>query len=139
LKKAIPAKFKDANVLVLGFTKGLQMTLDITIVANAINMKNKFTGEWISTWQFVWEKDSAVGKLSGEIKVVGHFFEEGNIQRKVSQKHKEEEIKIEGGIAKKILEYIDSDDTKIRAALEDMEGEFTEELLKKIRRKLPGK
>jgi hypothetical protein len=86
----------------------------------------------------VWEKDSTVWKLSGEIKVVGHFFEEGNIQRKVSQKHKEEEIKIDGSIAKKIMEYIDSDDTKIRAAIEDMEGEFTEELLKKIRRKLPG-
>ena len=139
LKKVLPSIFKEPSVLVLAVIKGLMYMLDVTISTHSVNLKNKWSGEWISSWQFKWEKGSNSGELTGDINIKGHFYEEGNIQRKVSQKVGSQEIKLADNLAILVCNCIVGVDGKIKSTMSQMEGEFSEALLKKIRRKLPGK
>ena len=44
------------------------------IVSPIVNLRNMWTGEWISIWKH------QGNSLTGTIKICSHYFEEGNLQ-----------------------------------------------------------
>lgn len=108
--------------------------------AHNLNLKNLWTGEWLSHWNV--EKTSAsTFKVSGSIKINTYYYEEGNIQFNLdkdfntvlSANNEDEEL------AKSIIDFIRESENAIQLSLDKLFDNLSDQYIKPLRRKLPSK
>ena len=106
--------------------------INIIISAHNINMKNFWSGEWLSTWVF------QNGKLTGTIKANTYYYEEGNIQFNVKTEFNENvSTGSDESTAKDILKIIEKKENDVQMDLEKVYDNFSDHYIKPLRRKLP--
>mmetsp|Transcript_8380 Transcript_8380/g.9080 ORF Transcript_8380/g.9080 Transcript_8380/m.9080 type:complete len:294 (-) Transcript_8380:219-1100(-) len=102
------------------------------------NLKNFWTGEWRSTWNFT--------VLPGKIQVHGsvhtdvHYFEEGNVQFK-QKKEFDHEFDFDPAsmdiFAAALIEFIRECEKKVQQNISEFYGQLPDYFFKSMRRKLP--
>jgi capping protein alpha len=106
--------------------------INIIISAHNINMKNFWSGEWLSTWEY------SNGKLKGTIKANTYYYEEGNIQFNVKTEFNENvSTGSDESTAKDILKIIEKKENDVQMDLEKVYDNFSDHYIKPLRRKLP--
>lgn len=108
--------------------------LNVMISAHNINMKNFWSGEWLSTWEF----EASSKTLKGSVKANTYYYEEGNIQFNLKTEFSES---INGdddaSIAKSIVSTIEKKENDVQMDLEKVYDNFSDHYIKPLRRKLP--
>ena len=106
----------------------------ILISAHNINMKNFWSGEWLSTWEY----DIKSKKLKGNIKANTYYYEEGNIQFNLNTNFDES---VSGNsnsdIGNNIYKIIEKSENNVQVELESVYDNFSNDYIKPLRRKLP--
>jgi capping protein alpha len=106
----------------------------ILISAHNINMKNFWSGEWLSSWEY----DIKTKKLKGNIKANTYYYEEGNIQFNLNTNFDES---VSGSsnsdISNNIYKIIEKSENNIQVELESVYDNFSNDYIKPLRRKLP--
>ena len=109
--------------------------ISIVLVGEKKNLRNFWSGKITSTWTL----DATSSKLSGEIKIHAHYFEDGNVQLQTSKASPANtipsgsEAELASGIEKHIREF----ETSVQDGLEEMYVCMNEETFKSMRRTLP--
>ena len=106
----------------------------ILISAHNINMKNFWSGEWLSSWEY----DIKTKKLKGNIKANTYYYEEGNIQFNLNTNFDEN---VSGNsnsdISNNICKIIEKSENNVQVELESVYDNFSNDYIKPLRRKLP--
>ncbi len=106
----------------------------ILISAHNINMKNFWSGEWLSAWEY----DIKSKKIKGNIKTNTYYYEEGNIQFNLNTNFDES---VSGSsnsdISNNIYKIIEKSENNIQVELESVYDNFSNDYIKPLRRKLP--
>ena len=106
----------------------------ILISVHNINMKNFWSGEWLSSWEF----DIGTKALKGNIKANTYYYEEGNIQFNLNTNFDES---VSGSsnsdISNNIYKIIEKSENNIQVELESVYDNFSNDYIKPLRRKLP--
>ena len=106
----------------------------ILISAHNINMKNFWSGEWLSSWEY----DIKSKKIKGNIKTNTYYYEEGNIQFNLNTNFDES---VSGSsnsdISNNIYKIIEKSENNIQVELESVYDNFSNDYIKPLRRKLP--
>lgn len=77
-------------------------------------------------------------QLSGSIKIVNHYFEQGNIQFKLDKNYDSPiSGSASGDISQSVVAHIAKLEEEYQAGLEDMYEEISENHMKSLRRLLP--
>jgi hypothetical protein len=80
-----------------------------------LNLKNFWTGEWLSLWEIQKEKDNTFS-LKGNVKANTYYYEEGNIQFNMNKEISEtlNPNPNEEGLAKEIIQSIENFENNVR-------------------------
>jgi hypothetical protein len=114
------------------------ITAHIEISCHNLSHKNFWGGEWLSKWTVTHTIGSTDYNLSGSIKIVNHYFEQGNIQFKLDKSFDSLSKQCaQGNVSENILEQISNLEEKYQASLEEMYEEISDNHMKNLRRKLP--
>lgn len=105
----------------------------IFIACPCVNLKNMWTGEWISTWELT------EGKIKGTVTINAHYFEEGNMQlshtdtfeREILVKNSEENI------AKEVIKQIRKCDAEVQSEMDELYENLPSGVFKPMRRTMP--
>mmetsp|Transcript_6968 Transcript_6968/g.13545 ORF Transcript_6968/g.13545 Transcript_6968/m.13545 type:complete len:287 (-) Transcript_6968:131-991(-) len=113
------------------FSKGGKIT--VVISAEKVNLKNFWSGSWVSTWVL------EGGNLTGTSKVRAHYFEEGNVQLQTSKTYGPIPISSsdDAGVGKAVGEEISKAEQELHMSLGAMYVNMSEETLKSMRRVMP--
>ena len=108
--------------------------LNVMISAHNINMKNFWSGEWLSTW----ELDIGAKNVKGSVKANTYYYEEGNIQFNLKTDFNET-VSGEGddSLAKNLVALIEKKENDVQMDLEKVYDNFSDHYIKPLRRKLP--
>ena len=112
----------------------------IVIVGERFQLQNMRNGQWHSTWAY----DCATGQVTGMIKVMVHYFEDGNVQlssqRSVAFEQPTtfcENDEDRQAFAKELVEKIKNNEDEVQLAMNEAYGQLAETTFKKLRRQLP--
>ena len=108
--------------------------ITVVISGEKLNLKNYWSGSWVSKWTVTTNNE-----VSGNSKIIAHYFEEGNVQLNTTKTFPE--FKCEGGsdesLAKSVATKIGECEQALQLGLYQMYGAMSEETLKSMRRVLP--
>jgi capping protein alpha len=108
--------------------------INILISAHNINIKNYWSGEWLSQWQY----DILSKKLKGNIKANTYYYEEGNIQFNLNTNFNNDiNGNSDNDIADNIIKLIEKNENNVQIDLESVYDNFSSQYIKPLRRKLP--
>lgn len=137
LAKYVGSKYatEDAAATVLS-TSNNSMTAIVS--GERINLRNYWSGKWTSKWQLQFADDSAV-TVTGEIKIHGHYFEDGNVQLTTTKSIPAAEIAFDSAasFAEKTAEFIQISEHNVQVGLENMYANMNEETFRAMRRIMP--
>ena len=106
----------------------------ILISAHNINLKNFWSGEWLSSWFF----DLSTKKMTGKIKADTYYYEEGNVQFILNQDYEDDVTGDDDTqIADCIINLIQEHENTVQTDLDKVYDEFNEFYIKPLRRNLP--
>jgi capping protein alpha len=110
----------------------------LVITGEKINLKNYWGGTWNSVWSLELSLNSTY-KLSGEVKIQVHYFEDGNLQLNSSKPVVPTEGKFssESDLCEQLFRYIRTQETSIQTGLEEMYNSMSEQTLRSMRRVMP--
>ena len=115
------------------FDESLNKVL-ILISAHNINMKNFWSGEWLSCWEYIINEK----KLKGSIKANTYYYEEGNIQFNLNTNFNNDiNGNSDNDIADNIIKLIEKNENNVQIDLESVYDNFSSQYIKPLRRKLP--
>lgn len=115
-----------------------QVTAHIEISCHNLNHKNFWGGEWLSRWTVKHTPGDSSFELTGSIKIMNHYFEQGNIQFKLDKNYDTPTTgSITGDAGKSILDHIGKLEEEYQSGLEEMYEDISENHMKNLRRKLP--
>jgi hypothetical protein len=109
----------------------------LLISAHNYNYKNFWSGEWLSFWQL--KKSSDAFEIIGDIKISTYYYEEGNVQFKLSNSFmgKTTTNKHDNESADQVINFIMKSENKIQEDLEKVYDDLSENYLKPLRRRIP--
>eukprot|EP00617_Octactis_speculum_P021186 CAMPEP_0185768276 /NCGR_PEP_ID=MMETSP1174-20130828/48718_1 /TAXON_ID=35687 /ORGANISM="Dictyocha speculum, Strain CCMP1381" /LENGTH=298 /DNA_ID=CAMNT_0028452889 /DNA_START=12 /DNA_END=908 /DNA_ORIENTATION=+ len=117
---------------------GEHQVYSVVISAEKLNVRNFWSGQWISTWTVtVMEQGTTV---EGRIKVRAHYFEDGNVQLQTAKNTEPIKLSAETAgdeLAKAVRKYILDQEFALQSGLEEMYTNMTEETFKAMRRVMP--
>ncbi|KAH9253122.1 hypothetical protein BASA81_008804 [Batrachochytrium salamandrivorans] len=111
--------------------------LYICLSGSKANLRNYWSGKWKSEWKL----NLASSEISGKVRIVVHYFEDGNVQldqnkdviaKKLSAKESEPTA-----LAQQVKEFIRQQEADIQDTLEEMYQNMGVETFKDMRRVLP--
>lgn len=104
--------------------------LHVVIYGERVNLRNYWSGSWLS----VWDVDPERASISGTIKLRAHYFEEGNVQMQTSKSYSSAALSepLGPGVAQAINDF----ESSLQQGLEGMYGKMGDETFKAMRRKL---
>jgi len=111
--------------------------LNIVVTGEKNNLKNFWSGKWNSSWAVSTSGQTA--KISGEIKLHVHYFEDGNLQLQSSKVVPATDIpfKNENDLADQLTKFIQSQESALQGGLEDMYSNMNNETFRSMRRIMP--
>jgi len=94
---------------------------------------------WNSLWNLEVDSEASTYKISGEVKIQVHYFEDGNLQLNSSKPIATSEGKFlsEADLGDKIVAHIRRQETLIQTGLEEMYNNMSEQTLRSMRRVMP--
>jgi hypothetical protein len=139
LDKYISENFKEGTSLAtVSVTGSSDITANIEISCHNLNHKNFWGGEWISRWAVTHTLGGSDYTLTGDIKIVNHYFEQGNIQFKLDKSYSSpDSTSAQGDVAQAVVAHIGKLEEEYQAGLEDMYVDISENHMKSLRRLLP--
>jgi len=103
------------------------------------NLKNFWAGKWNSVWTITVGLGEA--EVAGEIKILAHYFEDGNMQLNTSKPVASKKITVTAGsdadLAKAIVAHIAEAENAVQVGLENMYANMGEQTLRAMRRVMP--
>ena len=106
----------------------------ILISAHNINLKNFWSGEWLSSWSL----DLSSKKMQGKIKADTYYYEEGNVQFILNQDYEDDVTGDDDAqIADCVINLIQEHENTVQTDLDKVYDEFNEFYIKPLRRNLP--
>lgn len=101
------------------------------------NLKNFWTGEWISVWEVKKESNNFI--LSGNVRLSTYYYEEGNVQFKLNKNY---DSKVSVGenndsSAAEIIKSIGLLENNVQLELDKIYDSLSDEYLKPLRRRMP--
>ena len=107
-------------------------SISVFIACASINLRNMWTGEWISEWKVL------EGKISGKITINAHYFEEGNLQmNQVKEFDRTFGGSDEETWAAEIVNAIKSCDDCVQNGMYEVYENLPQNVFKPMRRTLP--
>ena len=107
-------------------------SVSVVISAEKLNLKNYWSGQWTSQWVVALGGGGAT--LAGEVKVHGHYFEDGNVQLVTEKKFAPAPV---AAVAAKVCEEIERMEGSVQEGLEAMYSSMSEDTFKAMRRVMP--
>lgn len=103
-----------------------------------LNIKNFWTGEWLSFWTL--KKLDSKFHIEGDVKINTYYYEEGNIQFNLDKKFSTAiDLENEGEeAAKEVIEFIRKSENELHVSLDKLFENLSNEYIKPLRRKLPS-
>jgi len=141
-RKAIEAKLKayvasrKGNEAEVDF--GVYSTADdalaVVIRGERVNLRNYWSGNWISVWRLALSPDGAAS-VDGSLKIRAHYFEDGNVQLQTTKAHPA--TPLSPPLADALVSHIEAAESELQTGLEDMYANMTDETFKAMRRVMP--
>lgn len=118
------------------FQSGNSEVYHLLISAHNYNFKNFWSGEWLSIWEL--KKSGSNYELSGGVKISTYYYEEGNVQFKLSNDF---QTKINASdsdtISLETIKFIANSENRIQEDLEKVYDDLSDNYLKPLRRRIP--
>lgn len=135
LDSRFTARFPAEDSAVSVFSKDGAIT--IIIVAEKKNLRNFWSGKWTSIWNITFTGE--VASIAGEVKIHGHYFEDGNVQLQTSKVLPSVALRYasDGELAASIDDHIQNAESSLQAGLEDVYANMSDETFKSMRRSMP--
>lgn len=116
-------------------------TIEASIVISVNNQKlrNFWTASWSSNYHIKFMPNGRPDKLLGKIEILGHYFEDGNVQMK-NVKDVKVELDVKGKadvFAGRLIDAVELAESNVQSALEDFFITFGESTFKCLRRTFP--
>jgi len=129
IKKYYNTNYLHYNVFHYDFMNKAQ----ILISGKIFNLKNSWTGEWISIWCLDIENKI----LDGEIKINTIYYEDGNVQFNF-KKNFEEKLKGNDIItyAEQFMKFIEKNENDVQEQIEQLNQNLSEEYVKPLRKRI---
>lgn len=109
----------------------------VTLSGSKANLRNFWSGKWRSKWTV----DLKNKKCSGEVRIVVHYFEDGNVQLNQSKDIPFGALNVKGSddkaLGEAVREFARKNEADIQETLEEMYQNFSVETFKDMRRVLP--
>lgn len=106
--------------------------LNIVLVGTKLNLRNYWAGSWTSNWQL------SGNELTGNVKIRGHYFEDGNVQLQVDKEIPATTISGSGDkYAVEVVKAIAEAEQTLQRGLEESYQSMSETTLQAIRRVMP--
>lgn len=115
-------------------------SLSIVISGSATNLRNFWSGSWRSVWSVPVPSGGASVQLTGDVKIVVHYFEDGNVQlhqKKAVSTPVAAAAATPAAFATAVAAALSAAEKKLQDALEEMYSNMSEESFKDMRRILP--
>jgi len=118
------------------FTKDSD-TYSVVIAGEKTSLKNFWSGRWSSSWTVNVADSSCT--ISGDIKVHIHYFEDGNLQLQSSKSVAAATLQFssEADLGQKIVKHLQTEETALQNALEEMYSNMSNETFRSMRRLMP--
>ena len=113
--------------------------INLLLSAHNLNLKNLWTGEWLSHWSLEKANDNSY-KLTGNVKINTYYYEEGNIQFNMDKEfdtvlyNKQEDA----DLANDVIDFIQKSENAIQLNLDTLFDNLSDQYIKPLRRKLPS-
>jgi capping protein alpha len=108
--------------------------LTVIISGEKLNLRNFWSGQFLSTWTVTLSGDSST--IAGEIKIRAHYFEDGNVQLQ-SKKVVGAAALGAGPVGEMVKAFVAGEEKALQEGLEEMYANMTEETFKAMRRVMP--
>lgn len=110
------------------------------ISSHNLNYKNFWSGEWLSLWQLNQTSENTF-EIKGNLRANTYYYEEGNIQFNLKTDFEEKltETNLDEALAKELVELIENKENGVQIDLDTVYENFSDNYIKPLRRKLPGK
>lgn len=112
-------------------------TYYLILSSHNLNIKNFWSGEWLSLWEIKQESDKYL--LKGNVKLSTYYYEEGNVQFKLNKIY-EEKVASNNNIkddVSAIIKEINNNENNIQLELDVIYDSLSDEYLKPLRRRMP--
>jgi capping protein alpha len=127
-------QFSDGSAAVACYEKGSEIV--VAISGSKANLRNYWSGKWKSEWHV----DPKGKTAKGKVRIVIHYFEDGNVQLDQSKDIDKAAI-TKGGddkaFAEGVRDFIAAQENAIQDTLEEMYQNMSVETFKDMRRILP--
>ena len=110
----------------------------VILTGEKANLKNFWSGKWNSVWTI--SVNAGEAEVAGEIKILAHYFEDGNMQLNTSKPVSAKKIGSAGSdadLAKAIVAHITEAESAVQMGLESMYANMGEQTLRAMRRVMP--
>lgn len=118
LSDYIATQYYDDTALCSVYAKDGELT--VVISAEKLNLRNFWSGSWISSWTI--KAGAASMDVVGEIKVRAHYFEDGNVQLQTKKACANTSIPngSAGDVASAVQSHIATEEKIVQEGLEEM-------------------
>lgn len=128
-------QFSDGSATVAVYEKGNELV--VCLSGSKANLRNYWSGKWRSEWHV----DPKGKTCKGKVRIVIHYFEDGNVQLDQNKEIEKAGITSKGSddkaFAEGVKEFISSQEGAIQETLEEMYQNMSVETFKDMRRILP--
>ena len=128
-------QFSDGSATVAVYEKGSELI--VALSGSKANLRNYWSGKWRSEWHV----DAKGKNASGKVRIVIHYFEDGNVQLDQNKDIAKAAITAKGSdekaFAEGVRDFIASQEAAIQDTLEGMYENMSVETFKDMRRILP--
>jgi len=135
LEEYVATNYNEGACTVGAFEKGNEIVGVLS--GYKTNLRNFWSGKWRSEWHL----DFKTKKVSGKVRIVVHYFENGNVQlqqtKDINQTALDVKDSDEKGFASALKDFIAKSETDIQETLEVMYEGFSQETFRDMRRILP--
>jgi len=131
----VATQFSEGSAAATVYEKGGHLI--IALSGSKANLRNYWSGKWRSEWHL----DPKTKTAKGKVRIVVHFFEDGNVQLDQNKDVDKTAVPTKGSddkaLADGIREFITSQENAIQDTLEEMYQNMSVETFKDMRRILP--
>lgn len=113
-------------------------TFTVVIGSEKQKLEAFWSGRWLSKWK-VEVTGGGKAAVSGNLRLLAHYFEEGNVQMNLNRDSEQKEISFSdaGGLASSVAKYIEATSATLHDEIDNMFDNMQQTTFKAIRRTLP--
>ena len=109
----------------------------MSIAGAKANLRNFWSGNWRSEWTV--ELGEGAARISGNVRVRAHYFEDGNVQLQTSKAFPPARVPAASpdALAKAVVDLVEAAEGGLQRGLEAMYANMSAETVKAVRRIMP--